>query len=174
MKLTEKQKRFIDYFIELGDATKAARKAGYREGSAKDAPNWLNPRKPQYKPYLAKAIEARLKEIETKRIAKVAEVLEFLTSALRGEITDENVVVEMEGEGISKARTIQTRISSKDRLNAAQQLLKRFPHTLDVKEQEARIQRLALELEKLKKQTEAADGSSSAPVMLTFHREGAK
>ena len=30
-KLTEKQRRFVDYYIELGDATKVARKAGYKQ-----------------------------------------------------------------------------------------------------------------------------------------------
>lgn len=172
MELTEKQKRFVDYFIELGEATKAARKAGYREGSAKDAPNWLNPRKTQYKPYLAQEIEKRLNEVATKRIADVTEVLEFLTSILRGEIVDENVVVETVGAGISKARTIETKISLKDRLNAAQQLLKRFPNNLDAKEQKARIKRLALEMEKLKKQTDEAGSGNSAPIMFTFNREG--
>lgn len=172
MKLTEKQKRFVDYFIELGEATKAARKSGYSEGSVQDAPNWLNPRKHQYKPYLAKAIEKRLNEVATKRIANATEVLEFLTSVLRGEVTDENIVVETVGAGISRARTIETKISSKDRLNAAQQLLKRFPNNLDVKEQEARIERLALEMEKLKKQTDDVAGGNSAPIMFTFNREG--
>ncbi len=35
MKLTEKQKRFADYYIELGNATEAARKAGYSSKTAK-------------------------------------------------------------------------------------------------------------------------------------------
>lgn len=64
MGLTDKQKLFIDYKIELGEATKAARKAGYSEGGVQDAPNWLNPRKPQYKPYLVEAINARLEELK--------------------------------------------------------------------------------------------------------------
>ena len=42
------------------------------------------------------------KEIESKRIANAAEVLEFLTSALRGEVTDENVVVEGTGDGFQE------------------------------------------------------------------------
>lgn len=31
MKLTEKQQRFVDYYIETGNASEAARKAGYSE-----------------------------------------------------------------------------------------------------------------------------------------------
>ena len=72
--------------------------------------------------------------------------MEFLTSALRGELTDENVVVEGAGEGISNARIIETRISSRDRIKAAENLLKRFPGELDRAEQKARIKRLETEL----------------------------
>lgn len=34
MKLTEKQKKFADYYIELGNATQAAIKAGYSKKTA--------------------------------------------------------------------------------------------------------------------------------------------
>lgn len=34
MKLTEKQERFIDYFIEADNAAEAARKAGYSKRTA--------------------------------------------------------------------------------------------------------------------------------------------
>ena len=155
-KLTEKQKRFVDAYIETGNASEAARRAGY---SSKIA-NRISSEN-MAKPVIQQAIEARLKEIESKRIANAAEVLEFLTSALRGEVTDENVVVEGTGDGCSEARIIETRISSKDRLNAAQQLLKRFPRQMDVAEQEARIKRLASELESLEK----ANGVESVQIV---------
>ena len=40
------------------------------------------------KPQVKAAIDARLKELEDKRIAKADEVMQFLTSALRGEPHD--------------------------------------------------------------------------------------
>lgn len=156
MKLTEKQRRFVDYYVETGNASEAARRAGYSEKTA----GWIGQENLQ-KPTIKAAIDARLRELEGKRIANAAEVLEFLTSALRGEVTDENVVVEGTGEGCSEARIIETRISSKDRLNAAQQLLKRFPRQMDVAEQEARIKRLASELERLEK----ANGVESVQIV---------
>lgn len=146
MKLTEKQRRFVDYYVELGDYTKAARKAGYSEGSAKDAPNWINPRKPQYKMYLAEAIKARLVDIEDQRIAKADEVMKFLTSTLRGEVKEERVVVEGTGEGRSDARIITVQVSARDRLEAAKSLLKRYPMQLDAKEQKLRLQKLEAEI----------------------------
>lgn len=156
MKLTEKQRRFVDYYVETGNVSEAARRAGYSEKTA----GWIGQENLQ-KPTIKAAIDARLRELEGKRIANAAEVLEFLTSALRGEVTDENVVVEGTGEGCSEARIIEIRISSKDRLNAAQQLLKRFPRQMDVAEQEARIKRLASELESLEK----ANGVESVQIV---------
>lgn len=154
MKLTEKQKRFVDYYIETGNQTEAARRAGYKQPQTQGAQNLG-------KPSVKAAIDARLKDLEDKRIANVTEVMQFLTSVLRGELTDENIVTEGTGEGCSEARIIETRISSKDRLNAAQQLLKRFPRQMDVAEQEARIKRLASELESLEK----ANGVESVQIV---------
>lgn len=151
-KLTERQKRFDLAFIEVGNATGAAREAGYSVGSVKDAPNWLTPAKPQYKPYLAKEIETKLKKLESKKIATVEEVLKMLTSTLRGEMNEEQVVVEGQGEGISRARIITAKVTHRDRLKAAEMLLKRFSRQMDVAEQEARIRKLNSEAEQDEKQ----------------------
>ena len=36
MKITERQRRFVDYYLELGNQVQAAIKAGYSERYAKD------------------------------------------------------------------------------------------------------------------------------------------
>ena len=141
MKLTEKQKRFIDYYIETGNASEAARRAGYSEKTA----GWIGQENLQ-KPTIKAAIDARLKELEDKRIAKADEVLQFLTSALRGEVKEERVVVEGTGEGRSDARIIKVQVSARDRLDAAKSLLKRYPMQLDAKEQKLRLQKLEAEI----------------------------
>ena len=41
MKLTEKQKKFADFYIKLGNATQAAIKAGYSEKTARFT-GWTN------------------------------------------------------------------------------------------------------------------------------------
>ena len=64
MKLTEKQRRLINAIVEVGEKVEAARRAGYTEASAKDAPNWFNPNKHEYKPYLKEALEKRLLEMD--------------------------------------------------------------------------------------------------------------
>lgn len=139
MKLTEKQKRFVDYYIETGNQTEAARRAGYKQPQTQGAQTLG-------KLSVKAAIDARLKDLEDKRIAKADEVMQFLTSTLRGEVKEERVVVEGAGEGISDARIIKVQVSARDRLDAAKSLLKRYPMQLDAKEQKLRLQKLEAEI----------------------------
>ncbi|MBM7835938.1 terminase small subunit [Clostridium sardiniense] len=83
-KLTPKQKAFADCYIELGNATEAARRAGYSKKTAAviGTENLIKPNIKQY-------IDERLKEIEDKRIAKGEEVLQYLTKVMRGEEKDQ-------------------------------------------------------------------------------------
>ena len=151
MKLTEKQRRFVDYYVETGNASEAARRAGYAEKAAYRT-GAENLRKPQVKA----AIDARLKEFEDKRIAKADEVMQFLTSTLRGEVKEERVVVEGTGEGRSDARIIKVQVSARDRLDAAKSLLKRYPMQLDAKEQKLKLQKLENEIRAATESNQAA------------------
>lgn len=83
-KLTVKQKAFADYYIETGNATEAARRAGYSKKTAAVI-GTENLIKPNIKSY----IDARLKELEAKRIASGEEVLQYLTKVMRGEEKDQ-------------------------------------------------------------------------------------
>ena len=141
MSLTEKQKRFVDFYIETGNASEAARKAGYKEKNA-DSTGRENLRKPTVKA----AIDARLKELEDARIAKADEVLKFLTATLRSQVIEPHVVVEGTGEGCSEAKVIETGPSVRDRIEAAKNLLKRYPTEMDSKEQKLRLAKLEQEL----------------------------
>lgn len=83
-KLTPKQKAFADYYIETGNATEAAIKAGYSKKTARVI-GTENLTKPALKQY----IDERLAKIEDERIAKGDEVLKYLTSVMRGEEKDQ-------------------------------------------------------------------------------------
>lgn len=83
MKLTPKQKAFADFYIECGNATEAAKKAGYSENSAYSIGD-ENLRKPVISAY----IEERMKQQEASRVATADEVLRFYTSVMRGEVKD--------------------------------------------------------------------------------------
>ena len=121
MKITERQRRFVDYYLELGNQVQAAIKAGYSERYAKDQAFRIL-EIPEIKEYY----EDRLQEIESKRVANIKEVMEYLTSVMRGEETEEMIVVEGCGNGYSEARKINKSIGAKDRLKAAELIGKRY------------------------------------------------
>ena len=120
-KLTEKQKRFADYYIETANVTEAAIKAGYSKKTARVI-GQENLLKPAIKNY----IDKKLEEMSSQRIASANEVMELLTSAARGELEEEVVVVENIGDYCSEAKVIKKQIGAKDRLKAAELLGKRY------------------------------------------------
>ena len=80
--LTEKQKRFIDYYIETANATESAKRAGYSEKTAKNigAENLTK---------LNFFIQEKLQQLEDERIASANEVLQYFTAVMRGEEKDQ-------------------------------------------------------------------------------------
>jgi phage terminase small subunit len=122
VKLTEKQKRFIDYYIETGNAAEAARKAGYKckNNHGFEVIGNQNLRK------LEVFIKEKLQKKDNERIASQNEVLEFLTRVMRGEETEETVVVENKGDFISEAKIVKKQVAAKERVKAAELLGKRY------------------------------------------------
>ena len=78
MKLTPKQKAFADYFIQSGNATQSAIKAGYSENTSKET-GYEN----LTKPHIVKYIEEQNKAIQSNRIADMEEVKEFWSNTIR-------------------------------------------------------------------------------------------
>lgn len=127
-KLTEKQKKFADYYIELGNATQAAINAGYAKRSAQQigAENLL-------KPVIKAYIDERLSKLASERIMSAQEAVELLSSIARAEITEQVVVTTMEGaEVVDKPPDIKTRII------AIKEILKRYPDNDKLVEQQIR------------------------------------
>lgn len=123
-RLTEKQRIFcIEYLKDLNGtrAYKVAYPHVKNDNTAAAAASRLL-RNVKIKSF----IDKKLKEIEDKRIAKAEEVLKYLTSVMRGEETEEVVVVEGSGDGKSEARTIRKEVSAKERIRAAELLGKRY------------------------------------------------
>lgn len=117
-KMTLKQKAFCDYYIETGNATEAAIMAGYKKKSARFVGS-----ENLTKPYIKQYIDERLKQIESKRVAKPEEVLQYLTKVMRGE--------EKEQFGLDAALT--------DRTKAAELLGKRYRLFVDKTEIEGSL-----------------------------------
>ncbi len=122
--MTDKQKKFCDeYLIDL-NATKAY-KAAYpnvkSESAAMSGASRLL-RNVKVKAY----IDEQLEKINSEKVADAKEVMEYLTSVLRGESQSEIVVIEGTGDGCSDARRMSKAPDEKDRLKAAELLGKRY------------------------------------------------
>lgn len=114
VKLSVKQQRFCDEYIKTGNAKQAAIKAGYSAKSAGTIANEnLN------KPYLRAYINEIMEKKRSKSIAGTDEILDYLTSVMRGEQT--------ESVAISKGVFHNVPVGAKDRISAAKELLKRYP-----------------------------------------------
>ena len=105
MKLTKKQKDFCEYYLQTGNATEAARKAGYSQNSAKSI-GQQNLTKLAISEYIA----SRREEMDKRLIADTDEVLKFYSSVMRGEVKDQ----------------FGLEASLSDRLKAGDSLMKRF------------------------------------------------
>ena len=117
MRLTAKQKKFVDSYIADSNATKAALEAGNSKRTARfvGAENLT-------KPNIKAAIDERMKRLESDKIAKAAEVLQYFTTVLRGEAKETIIVSTPDG-----ADAVENEPSIKDRMAAGRELLKRYP-----------------------------------------------
>ncbi len=122
--LTDKQRKFCDeYLIDL-NATRAY-KAAYphvkSEGAARACASKLLT-KANIKTY----IDEQLDKISSEKTADAKEVMEYLTSVMRGESQAEIVVIEGTGDGCSDARRMSKAPDEKERLKAAELLGRRY------------------------------------------------
>jgi phage terminase small subunit len=71
-------------------------------------------------------VKTRLAELAeqmaSEKIAGIREIQEYLTTVIRGETTEDVVVNEFCGDGVSEAKVMKVRTASKDRIKAAETL----------------------------------------------------
>lgn len=108
MGLTPKQKAFVDEYLKCGNATEAAKKAGYSEQSARQMGT-----ENLSKPSISEYIQERQKQIDDERIASITEIQQFYSSVLRGEVKDQ----------FGLEASLDTRMA------AGRELMKRFEKT---------------------------------------------
>lgn len=121
--MTERQKRFVDFYIQTANASEAARLAGYSKRNANriGAENLS-------KLDIAAAIKERLKGMEDERIIETEKILEHLSDVIRGKV-EETLVTPSGKKFIVPVR-------ENDRLRAAEMILKirgLFRDKVDVK-----------------------------------------
>lgn len=147
-KLSEKQRKFADFYLETGNASKAARMAGYSEKTAR-----LIGQENLLKPAIKSYIDEKLKAIKSKKTADITEVLEFFTSVMRGEIKD----------------AFDLDVDATTRMNAGKELLKRYKHSMSKEEEQIRIEILRLELEIKKAElNKIIEGDDNEEIVIKF------
>ncbi|AYC28713.1 terminase small subunit [Paenisporosarcina cavernae] len=138
VKLNERQTRFADEYIRLGEVTKAAINAGYSPKTAY-AIGKENLEKPSIKAY----IEKRLQDLRKQSIAEQDEVLKYLTSVMRGELKDEMLLVVGDETGAA-VETHEKRSDTMARTKAAELLGKRYAMWTD-KQQIEGVQQVVIQ-----------------------------
>lgn len=160
MKLTIKQKAFADFYIELGNATEAAIKAGYSKKTAYSIGN-ENLNKPEIKNY----IKEKMEEISNNRIAKAEEVLQYLTRVIRDEETEQVIVTKNTGDFITEVEIVDKKLDAKDKIKASELLAKRYYLFND---REIRLKEMKMDLE-IKKATEDEIKVDDKPFVLPWN-----
>lgn len=119
--MNERQKRFADEYIRTANAYQSAIRAGYSEKYAR-----TNAHKLLANNSIKAYIEARFKELEKQSIAQQDEVLQYLTTVMRGEQQDEENIVVSKGDYASKVEKHEKRADTSQRTKAAELLGKRY------------------------------------------------
>lgn len=168
--LTDKQRRFcLEYLTDM-NATQAAIRAGYSKKSA-SAIGLENLDKPLIRAYIDKMMAEKDEEL----IASADEVLQYLTSVMRGKSSGVEVVVEGIGDGCSEARLIEKEPSGLERIKAADQLAKCHGLYRDKEKAKIDLERLELEKERLeleKRKVDAAEPDKEARIIIAGYEEG--
>ena len=128
-KLTLKQKKFADEYIISGNAEKSALSAGYSENYSRKQSHKL-----LANVGIKSYIEERLAELNSEKIADQEEILQYLTSVMRGEHREETLI----GMGQGFQETTYMDVGAKDRIKAAELLGKRYSMWIDKQTTEQR------------------------------------
>nr|DAE66986.1 MAG TPA: Terminase small subunit [Caudoviricetes sp.] len=122
--MTDKQRKFCDEYLIDCNATRAYKAAYPRiknDNVAKSAGNRLLTFV-DIKEY----IQTRLDEMASAKVATAEEIIQYLTSVMRGKSTSEIVVITGYGDGYSTAEKVKKNPDEKERLKAAELLGKRY------------------------------------------------
>lgn len=120
-KLNKRQQAFCEEYLLDLNGTQAAIRAGYSSKTAYSIASEL-----LKKPEISEYITELLAQAKNKRIADATEVLEYLSSVLRGETQSEVVVVVADGDFCTRAEKVRKSPDEKERLKAAELLAKRY------------------------------------------------
>lgn len=122
--MTNNQRKFCDEYLIDCNATRAYKAAYPRiknDNVAKSAGNRLLTFVD-----IEEYIQTRLDEMASAKVATAEEIIQYLTSVMRGKSTSEIVVITGYGDGYSTAEKVKKNPDEKERLKAAELLGKRY------------------------------------------------
>lgn len=123
-KLTEKQKLFCENYLMTMNAVDAYlavyKNCKSRDNASKHASRLLA------LPHIRAYVDTCLEKAHSNKVADIQEVMEYLTSVMRGETSAEEVMVVGTGEGCSEPCKVSKAPSEKERLKAAELIGKRY------------------------------------------------
>ena len=138
MGMTERQKIFADHYIISLNATESYKKAYPNIKNIKTAE--VNGSKLLRNTKVKAYIDEQLEKLKSERVADQQEVLEFLTSVMRGEVTEPLLV--LDGEGYQ--RIVEAKPSVATRRASAVDLGKRYGLFVDRQEITQRVVEIEL------------------------------
>lgn len=115
--MTARQKRFAEEYLIDCNATQAAIRAGYSPKTAKQTGQRMLTFV-DLKAY----IDEQLERLHNEKTADAQEVIEYLTSVMRGEQTEQ--VLRLTGDGVQQVEKME--VPAKERLKAAELIGKRY------------------------------------------------
>lgn len=119
-KLTIKEQRFCEYYVQSGKLAESYVKAGYKASS--DIVASVSANRMLKKPKIQSCIKELNEAVTKDTIMAAQEIQERLTSLARGETEEECVVVISEGDGCSSAKKINKKVSAKEQVKALELL----------------------------------------------------
>ena len=134
MKLTPKQKKFAEYYIKCGNATEAARLAGYSDKTARVI-GTENLSKPAISEYIA----GRRAEMDKTLIADSDEVLRFYSAVMRGEVKDQFGLDAALGDRLKAGDSLMKRYAVSEKNTISEQMAE-DPLTKALKEEAERME----------------------------------
>ncbi|MFP7153812.1 terminase small subunit [Weissella paramesenteroides] len=152
MKLTEKQKRFADEYIQSGNATQSAIRAGYSRKTARSM-GQENLTKPDIKNY----INERMKDVNEDGILTAKQVMKRYSDIVTGKLKETVVVGTPFGaESVEKTADFKTQIS------AMKEIMKRYPDNDKVMEQQLRKLTAEADIAEAQAKRELSDEQNSS------------
>lgn len=118
--LNPKQEAFCLHYAKTGNATESYKVAGYNPKN--DNVAGANARRLLLNDKIKARLAELTEEMASEKIASIAEIQARLTSILRGELQEEQIVVEGCGDGVSEAKIMKRQPQLKDIIKAGETL----------------------------------------------------